>query len=430
MRIALLSQPNDPIASGTRLGSVAIVLVALATRLARRHTVTVLAPRAPGAAAQERTSAGFTLLRPDLPAARLHRLHEALLGFVPGALPAFARERYHAAYRRRVARLAAGLRPDIVHVMTLGQWLPALARALPSAKLVLHLHDELHLRLDPDLARRRLQAAAAIVTVSDWLARRLAERFPDLAARIHSIGNGVDLERFTPSVGQGAARGRSDRILFVGRISPEKGVHVLLEAFARLAPRRPGLVLELVGEPGFFPRAYLALLDRTPALRAALGFYGHGLLGGRRGYLEAMIRRLPVELRPRVVISRAVPHDALVDHVRSADLLVAPSVCNEPFCLPVAEAMASGLPCIVSRAGAPPELIGAAGDGLGEAGIAVPPGDPAALAAAIERLLDDPDRRRVMGRAARGRAERFLGWDAAAVRLEAVYRSLAEAARA
>jgi glycosyltransferase involved in cell wall biosynthesis len=79
----------------------------------------------------------------------------------------------------------------------------------------------------------------------------------------------------------------------------------------------------------------------------------------------------------------------------------------------------------VSDAGAPPELIGARSpERIGEAGIAVPPGDAAALARAISCLLDDPGRRRAMGHAARRRAEDLLGWDQAAARLEAVYRAL------
>jgi len=70
--------------------------------------------------------------------------------------------------------------------------------------------------------------------------------------------------------------------------------------------------------------------------------------------------------------------------------------------------------------GQPPELVG-------ESGIAVPPGDATALAAAIATLLDDPDRRRVTGRTARLRAERLLGWERAADRLETIYRGLSRA---
>jgi glycosyltransferase involved in cell wall biosynthesis len=432
LRIAFVSQPRDPIAtSGPQRGSVAIVLGELARRLARRHEVLVLAPRRPGEAPEAATAEGVRVVRLAPPAARLHRLLEAVDGLVSGTRPHMARSLYFAGYPRRLARPLAAFRPDLVHVMCVAPFLPALARLLPGVPLVLHLHDELLLRLDRGTASARLAHAGAVATVSGWLARRLAARFPERAAEFVAIGNGVDLDRFAPAPRKEAGR-LGERLLFVGRISPEKGVHVLIDAFARLARDRQTLELELVGEPGLMPNAFLTLLERTPALEGALAFYGTSsldrlrrMLRGGQGYLDALLERLPADLRSRVRVVGAVPHDALVERYRAADLLVAPSVCNEPFCLPVAEAMACGLPCVVSDAGAPPELIGARGpERIGEAGIAVPPGDAAALARAISGLLDDPGRRRAMGRAARRRAEDLLGWDQAAARLEAVYRAL------
>ncbi len=432
LRIALVSQPRDPIAAtGPERGSVAIVLVELARRLARRHEVLVLAPRRPGEPADEVTVEGVRVARVVPPAAALHRLVEAAGGLLPGTRPHMARSVYFAGYPSRLAPLLAAFRPDIVHVMCAAPFLAALARALPGVPLVLHLHDELLLGLDRSTASARLAPAAAVVTVSTWLARRLANRFPEHATKFVPIGNGVDLDRFTTEPRAEAEPSR-ERLLFVGRISPEKGVHLLLDAFARLAQERPGLVLELVGEPGLMPRSFLGLLERTPALETALAFYGRGPLerlrrelSGGAGYLRTILARLPEPVRARVQVAGSVPHDALVERYRAADLLVAPSVCNEPFCLPVAEAMACGLPCVVSDAGAPPELIGARGpEGIGAAGIAVPPGDARALARAIATLLDDPDRRRAMGLAARRRADELLGWDAAVTRLEDVYRAL------
>lgn len=427
-----MSQPRDPIAAGpAQRGSVAIVLWALASRLARRHEVLVLAPRRPGEPVEETAPERIRVVRVPPPHAPLHRLIEGASALVPGIRPHMARCLYFAGFPARLVGPLATARPDLVHVMSFAQCLPTLAPAVPGVPFVLHLRDELLLRLDRRVASARLATAAAIVTVSDWLADRLARHVPEHAAKIVPVGNGVDLERFAPvAVDRGGQS--TERLLFVGRISPEKGVHVLLDAFARLAPRRPRLRLELVGEPGLLPGAYLELLERTPALEAALAFYGRGpldrlrrALAGGRGYLDAILGRLPPETRPRVTIVGALPHAALVERYRAADLLVAPSVCNEPFCLPVAEAMASGLPCVTSRCGAPPELVGASGpDGFGEAGVAVPPGDAAALAEALEQLLDDPTRRRAMARVARSRAERLLGWEAAADRLEGVYRAL------
>lgn len=434
MKIAFIGQPRDPVAaSPAQRASVPIVLWGLASRLARRHEVLVVAPDWQGEPAEERTAEGVRIVRVRPPLGHLHRLLEVLSELVPGGPPYMARSRYFAGYAPRVAGVLAAFRPDLVHLMSFGQFLPALERVLPDRPpVVLHLHDELLARLDREVASARLARASAVVTASRWLADRLAERFPEAAGRIAAIGNGVDLERFAPTA-HARPEAAGERLLFVGRISPEKGVHVLVEAFARLAPARPGLELELVGVPGLMPRSFLERLERTPALEAALAFYGRDpldrlrrqVLEGGRGYLEALLGAMPQALRARVHVTAPLPHDALVERYRAADLLVAPSVCNEGFGLPVAEAMATGLPCVTTRLGAPPELIGARPeDGVGEAGLAVPAGDPDELAGAIAALLDDPDRRLAMGRAARARAERLLGWEAVVARLEAVYRSV------
>jgi glycosyltransferase involved in cell wall biosynthesis len=86
---------------------------------------------------------------------------------------------------------------------------------------------------------------------------------------------------------------------------------------------------------------------------------------------------------------------------------------QEPFGLAYLDAMACGLPCVGTRIEAVPEIVRE-----GETGLLVPPGDPVALAAALERLLGDPTRARAMG--AHGRARIFSGglWHHVAARLE------------
>jgi len=108
----------------------------------------------------------------------------------------------------------------------------------------------------------------------------------------------------------------------------------------------------------------------------------------------------------------------------SAEVACVPSL-YEGFSLPAVEAMACGPPLVASRAGALPEVVGADGP----CGQLVAPGDVEQLAAALAVLLDDPDRRRWMGAAARSRAVERFGWRAVAERTAAVYeRAVAGAA--
>jgi glycosyltransferase involved in cell wall biosynthesis len=308
--------------------------------------------------------------------------------------------------------------PDVVHVMSCPQFAPALRRALPTAALVLHLHDALHLRLPAALAGQRLARFGAVATCSPWLEQSLRERFPRMADCIHHVGNGVDLAAFTPA--PLSARTDSDKtLLFVGRISPEKGVHVLVDAFAMLRERFRDLHLELVGAPGLLPLGLMRLIGLDEGA-GALAYYGAGPLGqiraqilsGGRGYLEALQARLPPTERGALHVRGSLPHDRLPEVYRAAAVLVMPSVCEEPFPLPAAEAMACGLPVVATRSGGLSGLVE-----HGVSGLLVERGDVVGLSEAIANLLEAPELRASMATAARARAERLFGWERAARRL-------------
>ena len=114
---------------------------------------------------------------------------------------------------------------------------------------------------------------------------------------------------------------------------------------------------------------------------------------------------------------------SLADLVRAyqrSDLLVLPSVWQESYGLPVAEAMASGLAVLASDCGGVPELVDA-----GASGRLVPRLDVGELTRALRAMLTDAARLREMGKAGRARAERLLTWDRSAERLERVYLGVA-----
>jgi len=172
-----------------------------------------------------------------------------------------------------------------------------------------------------------------------------------------------------------------DYILFVGDVTATKGVHVLLKAYASLN-EAPPLVL----------------------------------IGRRCG-------DAPAELPPNVRLLAPRPHAAVMQAWRDCLFGVVPSTGPEACATVVMEAMACGKALIGTDIGGTPDLIA-----HGTTGIVVPPGDSAALAAAMERLLDRPDLRADLGAAGAARVE-ALKARAIVPRIERVYEQVIGASR-
>lgn len=255
----------------------------------------------------------------------------------------------------RAAR-RAGRGADLVHAHWLPSALPALATSRP---LVVQLWGT-----DVELARRApwafrplLRRARVVVCPS----RSLVEAARELGARdVRVLAPGVAVPQ---AVGEPA---EPPHVLFVGRLSEEKGVLELLEA-------TEGLPRVIVGDG--------PLRDRVPD---AVGFVPPGELGPY--YERAAVVACPSRREGYGVVAR--------------------------------EAMAHGRPVVASAVGG---LLDAVEDGV--TGLLVPPGDPSALRAALERLLADREIRTRLGATARERARERFSWEAATRATVAVYRS-------
>jgi glycosyltransferase involved in cell wall biosynthesis len=425
-RVAIINQPQDGVlASDEQRGSVAIVNWELAKRLSKRFDVVLYAPLSKGQPRSERWR-GVEIRRIPFVATRVHKLIQLLAGQLRSRRPYFDSRLY---YREYFSAIAADLHhspADIVHLPQQLQFASMIRKAVPAAKIVLHMHqDELAL-LDEHPLRERLEHVDGIVTVSDWVSRRAAERFPALASRIHTIGNGVDVSRFHPAANRPPMN--PIRLLFVGRISPDKGLHVLMAAFDRLVQIRPDVRLDLVGKPGMLPFDVLGLLLRNDAQLSDLGeFYGRsrfsGLLTALRGprsYLSSLIASLSPAAAERIQFLGTISFDELLRTYQQSHLLVLPSVWNESYGMPVAEAMACGVPVLASDCGGVPELIE-----RGISGQLAVRGDVDSMFEALCALIDNREKLGDMALAARKRAER-LTWDHSAERLAHVYDALLE----
>jgi starch synthase len=252
-------------------------------------------------------------------------------------------------------------------------------------------------------------AADAVIAVSDGMRRDILRSYPSIDDdRVHVVHNGIDLDAWQPRHDPDALRALGidpDRpsVVFVGRITRQKGLPYLLKAAAQLPPEVQ-LIL-CAGAPD------------TPALMAEVRAAVQALQDARSGV---------------VWIDRVLPRPELCAVLTAATAFVCPSV-YEPLGIVNLEAMACGAPVVGTATGGIPEVIddGVTGrlvpieqmdDGTGT------PLHPERfvedLAAALIETVSDPERAAHMGEAGRRRAEEEFGWDRIARRTEEIYRSL------
>jgi glycosyltransferase involved in cell wall biosynthesis len=218
--------------------------------------------------------------------------------------------------------------------------------------------------LGAPLERLGVGAADAVIALTPRLAERLA--CGGVAAeRVHVIPSGVEAARFAAPAEDRSPGGGALRVGYVGRLCRQKGVTTVIDALGRLA--HPDTRLVLVGD------------------------------GPARGALER--RAVRRGLRDRVEFTGFRHHDDIPALLRSLDVLVLPSLCEELGSVLV-EGMQAGVPIVASRTGGIP-------DALGDAGVLVDAGDAGELAAALDRLLGDPAAAAALSTRARRRATRF-----------------------
>jgi glycosyltransferase involved in cell wall biosynthesis len=342
-----------------------------------------------------------------------------VLGKLRGSL-SFKSSWYFWGHALQIARDVRARRCDVVHILNLSQFAPIIRALNPKTKIVLHMHSEWLTRIDPSSIRRRLGSVDFVLSVSDFVTNQIRSAFPEFANRCATLYNGVDITRFSPN-GQASEPSRERRLLYVGAVCAHKGLHVLLDALPAVRKRYPNFRLDIVGNPSFpLPLDWLPSLGDPVEMARLVRFYdGKGYVW----HLNEQINRL--NLADSVVFSGELSREDLAQRFRLADVFVFPSLWNELFGIPTAEAMASGVPVVTSRIAGLPEVVE-----HGRTGILVPPGNAEALAEAIVRLLEDENLRRSMGQAGRQRVLQHFTWDKIAQDLMHHYLSLVPVARA
>jgi colanic acid/amylovoran biosynthesis glycosyltransferase len=217
-----------------------------------------------------------------------------------------------------------------------------------------------------------VDAGRLIITETDYAAQFLRERFPDRADRIHRIYNGLNLAEFD----QGDFSSSPPSIIGVGRLIPKKGFAHLIRACGLLVGHGKSFRCEIIGEGPLEEK----LREQITQL-------------GIQNCVELVGPKPQHKLRERLIDARLLVMPSVVDPEGGMDNL--PTV--------IMEAMATGLPVVSTMIGGIPEMVIE-----NETGFLVPQGDAVALAAAIERLINDPLLAKKLGRAGHDRAEKLF----------------------
>lgn len=253
------------------------------------------------------------------------------------------------------------------------------------------------------------EAAAAIIAVSDGMRQDILRSYPEVdPAKVKVIHNGIDVETWQRDEKDDVVRSlgidpNRPSVVWVGRVTRQKGVPYLLKAAAALPPE-----VQLV---------LCAGAADTPALGAEVNALIEGLKAQRDGV---------------IVIERMLPRAELVQVLSHATVFACPSI-YEPLGIVNLEAMACGAAVVASATGGIPEVVA-----HGETGLLVPleqvsdgtgtPLDPekfiADFAAAMIEVVNDPARARVMGEKGRQRARDHFSWESIVEQTLDVYRSV------
>jgi starch synthase len=242
--------------------------------------------------------------------------------------------------------------------------------------------------------RTALESADAIIAVSEGMRADVLACYPAVGdQRVHVIHNGVDASEYAPDERTDALDRLGidpDRpsVVFVGRITRQKGIIRLLEAAPWLAEDAQLVLCAAAPDTSAIEREVCARIDALTGLRAPGGVHW---------------------------VRKVLPRPDLVQILSHASVFVCPSV-YEPFGLVNLEAMACEAPVVATAVGGIPEIVVD-----GETGYLVPPDDSCALAERINAVLADERLQRRFGKAGRARVLDRFSWTAVAERTAALY---------
>jgi glycosyltransferase involved in cell wall biosynthesis len=316
----------------------------------------------------------------------------------------------HGHQRKEITKLvdwlAAEVRPEIINLsnVLLSGLVHEMKERLEAPVLGTLQGDDIFLEALPekqrgaaiDLVREHCRELDGFLTTSGYYADFMGEYLQIPRERIHLVYPGLNLRAYQSA--PPSRNGSAFTLGYFARICPEKGLHVLAEAFHLLQQSVPGM----------------------PCCLRVSGWLG----ANNHAYFNDIKQRFQSwGLADRLVHVESPDQAAKIRFFREIDVLSVPTIYREPKGLYVLEAWASGVPVVQPRHGSFPELVEATGGGL-----LVNPNDPADLARALRRLAEEPGLRRELGQKGKAAVHDRFHDDAMARQTVAVYERFVDSA--
>ncbi|MFD0590396.1 glycosyltransferase family 4 protein [Paenibacillus sp. GCM10027627] len=281
---------------------------------------------------------------------------------------------------------------DLIHIFNRPRMVLPVAAVKPDARIVLSMHNDMFnpLKLSREEGDAVVERVDTIVTISNYIGAAICKDYPQAESKIRTIYSGVDLAKFAPwKQSQAALRdresirsqhglGNKKIILFVGRLSRNKGPHVLVRAMSQV--KHSDAVLVVVGA----------------------AWYSDDRVSDYIAYLRALAEKSPIQ----VVTTGYVQASEVHKWFCAADVFVCTSIWEEPLARVHYEAMAAGLPLITTARGGNPEVI------RNNNGVVIQnPEDPAEYASHLNSMLANVGNAREMGLHGRQLVEQNFTWN-------------------
>lgn len=409
MKIAFINQPFDE-PYGDQKNSIALWSYRAAKELADHHTVSILCSHFGKEGVVERDGILYRGFDVDADNRR-YFLSRFLQLWYRKNKPIFATPWYYPRYYQAIAREIGRGGYDVIHIHNFPQVVHRIRKENPRSTIVLHMHCDWLVQIHRPWMEAVLREVNLVLGCSDHVINGIRKAFPKYAGKCKRLYNGFDSDGFYVMPKERLPEPiKTPYLLYLGRGSPEKGLHLATHAFARIAETFPKLNMVCVGGINPAPKEFLLDLVGDEISREMAPCF-------EKPYRDYVYDGIPASIRERIFEIPHVDYGNLVGIYQNAEALVVPTVCHEAFGMPVLEAIACGTPVVASRCGGIPEFFMDGKDGY-----LFERGSLSSLVTQLEKLLSVPVPRR--SEQERQNSLTFFSWKTIVSELTGHYDSL------